>query len=241
VINDATSTELGKFDTVINKQDGAALQTQRVASGATQILSDVQEMIYPFKDVEWAYELRFNLQDPRLAGLRTFLREKESSHPAGSLGDGEAPTPFYELFSQRDNRMQADQYGEPRIYTDKENFFVVAGPLVLVDLFDSAPQEGRPLSKWVRSAKYSVRLKLILDPSRLRKENSNKESERLAGFPYQLIYYPSQEGKPDSDELFVDYYRWVPDYLVFRQSSNHSWSLGDCRDGARCSARGQGR
>jgi hypothetical protein len=189
-------------------------QTSEVAIGAKQILTAVNRSLYPFKDIAWAYEIRINLNHPKLQRYRDFLRQKAaeifSKYPINAqltpdssvMGPtGYDSTSTFQRYGES-QRLLIDR-GSPLIPDQDDGaFYAVLGLVIYVDIFKSDVTINQLSSRAFRSEDYAVTL---IPPYSTSYEFKVKQ-ENFSDTKFELVYIPAAENNKDSDELLVDYY-----------------------------------
>ena len=217
-IKEASDKQVEVVNEVLHTQQTLSGQTSGVAAQATRTLGEVERGLYPLRDVEWSYELEFNLKGERFSGLTELLRQKLPEHPGWSATpDGN--NRIYETLWPPTNpfgptSISVDMFSEPHVISG-DGFFDVIGPSVLVDFFEQAPNMSALSNMNLSSGGYHATLDRVINGAFLRMEHPEEKLNRLDGTRYQLIYFPASDSRPDTDRLFVDYFRRLPDYFQF--------------------------
>jgi hypothetical protein len=217
IVDDANGRELDSVRTVIAAQRALGSQTAQIAKGAGDILTDIDKTLYPFKDVSWAYEVRFNLSHPMLRHFKELLRQKAKDlfdqrpnfgavYPGQNRFEDTPDTSIY-LFQRYGQRKRLLMWIDaPFLRADKYAFGAVLGYGVFVDIFKAAPPLQRLSDFGFRSSDYAV---LLLPPY----NNDTYWMARSANeFPmdnyrqFELIYIPPSAAGANDDECYVDYY-----------------------------------
>jgi hypothetical protein len=214
----ARQSILGTVGTVIDEQKSLGAQTSNIARGANDILTDINRNLYPFKDVTWAYEVRINLNHPKMQSFRDFIRQKskEIFDRNQNLGNGLKPGDSilggsdyksvapYQSYGQRKRLLVG--IDSPFLRESDPAFGAILGYEVYVDLFRNSPTLSMLSKHRFRSPDYAVTL---LPPYSSDVYEMTKAADRFPLDSYrsfQLIYVPGDDNDPNSDQCFVDYY-----------------------------------
>jgi hypothetical protein len=184
---------------ILSQQLATNKDTSQIATQASNILSTLNDTLFPMKDVRWAYKVSFNLKHPivreYLQRLRKLFRDNSRDGLSGSskcydnlIEAGNTKTPCFLVF--------IDSKFMPA--GDDPIFGLVLGYDLSVDIFKTPSASSPP----TRSTDYAIDL---LEPY-----NADTYGMGVGGhFPqesyrqFQIVYYPPMLGRDDSEQLFI--------------------------------------
>jgi hypothetical protein len=206
---------------LLDAQTTVREQTSKIAVGAEQILTAINKQLYPFKDITWAYEVRINLDHPKLQTYRQFLRKKADEifkkNPLN--GDAILKSPGDSVTGGTDypSTDTFQRFGQPQrllIHIDSPlmpdykdpAFGAVLGYETYVDIFKNKPASDQLASSTFRSSDYAVTILSPYDSDTYGMRKAAGSFEPANYLQFELIYVPAPNNNPDGDELLLDYY-----------------------------------